>query len=108
MAGYVNAHIYLEGNANGAMIDPDVCPAKDQHRETAYTIDPALRPRCFQNTYAAGARYCPYFIAATQHANVTLRLDVYGMEADLILDGKGSGRCGVLCQAQRRNRPPGV
>ena len=98
MAGYVRAHVEIHGDRSYDLV-PVVCPAVDEHSVETQ--------RCF-TTHADGwQRSCMYFVSACENDNVTARL-----HTSILADRAHSGamrqiRCGLICQRQRGNRPPG-
>jgi len=75
------------------------CPIKDEHRIST--------PRCYTIMYDGARRACPYFIAVTSPVNISERVDAGVLALKLTMHGGNIARCGILCQAARRNRPPG-
>lgn len=108
MAGNVPARLQVFANGQDWAIDPFVCPAADEHRRDAVIQDEGLHPRCQDYNVFRGRRTCPYWYGTVSDQNATHRLDGSDLWNGAMTKGVTSAKCGVLCMAQRRNRPPGV
>jgi len=108
MAGRVNAHLMVGDVRSHYWVEPIFCPAADDHRQDAVRTDGGLAPVCLSYNVLVGRRTCVYWYGMTEEGNACHRTD-----AALLVDradgqARRQLRCGVLCMAQRRNRPPGV
>lgn len=108
MAGNVPAHLMISPFSRRWEIQPDVCPAMDEHRKDAVSTDSGLTPRCQVYDPIAGRRTCVYWYATVRWSCSYDRVDGSVLWTQAEESGKSQVRCGVLCMAQRRNRPPGV
>jgi hypothetical protein len=108
MAGRVPAHIMIGDGLSTYWVEPSVCPVADEHRRDAADVEPGLAPRCLSHDPLIGRRTCPYWYALTTIDNAADRTDASLMAGVAAQAGRRQLRCGVLCMAQRRNRPPGV
>lgn len=75
------------------------CPIRGDHR-----LD---TPRCYTIMFDGSRRACMYWTACTNSANTTERVDAGVLALKLTMHGGNIARCGVICSAARRNRPPG-
>lgn len=98
MAGYVRAHLELHGDRSYDVL-PISCPAVDEH--TAGEV------RCFTVHHDGWQRSCMYYVTTTENDNVTARLHPSSLMDAARTASNRRKRCGVICQRQRGNRPPG-
>lgn len=98
MAGYVRAHLERHGDHSYDIL-PVVCPAADEHTYG--------QTRCLTCHGDGWARKCMYLITPCENDNATDRIDasMLAHRADTL--NARQVRCGVICQRQRGNRPPG-
>lgn len=98
MAGVLKGEVVVHDD--NLEVFPDVCPVEDVHR--------LHNPRCFA-TYPDGEyRACPYWIACTSPGNCAKREHPTVLRLKAISLGARRVNCQILCQAARRNRPPGA
>lgn len=98
MAGYVNAHLQINNFVLSEVL-PDLCPAADEH--TAGGV------RCLAELPGGEVRACLYYLQMTESGNVTNRVHFSTLAQKAMRQSQRQIRCGVLCQRQRGNRPPG-
>lgn len=98
MAGYVRAHLEIHGDRSFDVV-PVVCPGADEH--TAGDV------RCFTVHADGWRRACVYAISTCANDNVTDRTGLFTLQEVALKGGHRQIRCGVICQRQRGNRPPG-
>lgn len=98
MAGYVPAHLEVHGDRSFDLM-PDACPATDEH--TSGT------PRCHTIHGDGWNRACLYYVTSCAANNVTERVHVSVLSQRMPTLVATQMRCGVICQRQRGNRPPG-
>lgn len=98
MAGYVRAHVEIDPMCLSQVI-PVSCPACDEH-----TIG---QPRCWAELPGHAVRACVYYISACENDNCTARAHPSKFAEQAVSRNMRQIRCGVLCQRQRGNRPPG-
>jgi len=98
MSGYVRAHLERHGGHSYDIL-PVVCPAESEHT--------AGQTRCLTRHADGWTRKCIYLIVPCENDNATERIDasMLAHRADVL--NARQVRCGVLCQRQRANRPPG-
>jgi hypothetical protein len=98
MAGVVRGWVEYDPRDRYKVM-PAVCPAADEQR--------ADRPVCFMAYEDGTHRVCPYYTSAASTSNYTDRQHPSGLRQLALKLGARMINCQILCQAQKRNRPPG-
>lgn len=98
MAGYVRAHLEIHADESFDVM-PIACPAVDEHTQAGL--------RCYTRHADGWQRACVYYVSACSNDNVTERIHPTSLFDKAEIAALRQIRCGVICQRQRGNRPPG-
>ena len=105
MAGMDNARVELGWDKHSWTVQPEHCPALNGDELEKLGGE---QPVCYREHPDGSRRACIHWIATVRVRNANERVDAAyllgGIKGDRDLS---TAQCGTLCQAMRRNRPPG-